>query len=158
GGVVGWAGARASPRLLLLSGTGPADELAALGVEPLVDLRDVGRNLHDHLLSPVIVSSPRPVPPCVPGVTQLHAHLFWRSRPGLVVPDTQPLCFHLPLYRAEDTSGPPDGYTLMGGLIRVESRRTLPLRSPDPTVAPALDPRCLTAEADVDALTASVEL
>jgi choline dehydrogenase len=158
GEVVVCAGALDSPRLLLLSGVGPADELAALGIEPLVDLGGVGRNLHDHLLCPVIVSSPRPVPPCVPGVTQLHAHLFWRSRPGLVVPDTQPLCFHLPLYRAEDMSGPTDGYTLMGGLIRVESRGELRLVSADPTVAPAFDPRCLTAEADVEALTASVEL
>ena len=41
------------------------------------------------------------------GLTQLHAHLFWRSRPGLVVPDTQPVAFHMPLYR-EGRTGPPD--------------------------------------------------
>ncbi|HEX7526443.1 MAG TPA: GMC family oxidoreductase N-terminal domain-containing protein [Gaiellaceae bacterium] len=158
GEVIVCAGAIDSPRLLLLSGIGPAAELAALGIERRVDLPGVGKNLHDHLLSPVIFSSPKPVPERVAGVTQLHAHLFWRSRPGLVVPDTQPLCFHLPLYRAGDMSGPEDAYTLMGGLVRVESRGELRLVSADPDVPPSLDPRCLTAAADVDALTASVAL
>jgi choline dehydrogenase len=106
----------------------------------------------------VIFSSPKPVPERVPGVTQLHGHLFWRSRPGLVVPDTQPLFFHLPLYRAGDMRGPEDAYTLMGGLVRVESRGELRLVSADPDVPPSLDPRCLTAGADLDALTASVAL
>jgi choline dehydrogenase len=158
GEVVVCAGALDSPRLLLLSGIGPAAELAALGLEPRVDLPGVGKNLHDHLLCPVIVSSPKPVPERVAGVTQLHAHLFWRSRPGLVVPDTQPLCFHLPLYRAEDMRGPDDAYTLLGGLVRVESRGELRLVSADPEVPPAFDPRCLAAGTDVEALAASVEL
>jgi choline dehydrogenase len=37
-----------SAQLLLLSGIGPADELAALGIEVVADLPGVGRNLHDH--------------------------------------------------------------------------------------------------------------
>jgi choline dehydrogenase len=37
-----------SPQLLLLSGVGPADELRALGIDPIVDLPGVGRNLQDH--------------------------------------------------------------------------------------------------------------
>src|SRR5262249_27971329 len=120
-----------SPKLLLLSGIGPAAELRPLGIDVQVDLPGVGRNLHDHLLSPVVFASPGPVRPALPGRTQLHAHLFWRSRPGLAVPDTQPLCFHLPLYR-DGATGPPDGYTICGGLIRVESRGSLRLRSADP--------------------------
>jgi choline dehydrogenase len=151
------AGTIESPKLLLLSGIGPAAELARLGIERRVDLPGVGKNLHDHLLSPVIVSSPKPVPPAIPGLTQLHAHLFWRSRPGLVVPDTQPLAFHIPLYR-DGVAGPRDGYTLMGGLIRVGSRGVLRLRSADPREPPLLDPRCLSCQTDVDALAASVEL
>src|SRR5271166_3323529 len=42
------AGAIGSPHLLLLSGVGPADELAAAGVEARHDLRGVGANLQDH--------------------------------------------------------------------------------------------------------------
>jgi 5-(hydroxymethyl)furfural/furfural oxidase len=42
------AGALHTPTLLLRSGIGPPDELKALGIEPLVDRRGVGRNLMDH--------------------------------------------------------------------------------------------------------------
>jgi choline dehydrogenase-like flavoprotein len=48
GEVVVSAGAYQSPQILLLSGIGPADELLAVGVEPIVDLPEVGRNLQDH--------------------------------------------------------------------------------------------------------------
>jgi choline dehydrogenase len=44
------AGAFGSPTLLLRSGIGPADELAALGVPVEHDLQGVGRNLQDHPL------------------------------------------------------------------------------------------------------------
>jgi choline dehydrogenase len=37
-----------SPKLLLLSGVGPANELAELGIKPVHDLPGVGRNLSDH--------------------------------------------------------------------------------------------------------------
>ena len=43
------AGAFESPRLLMLSGVGPADHLRSLGIAPVVDLPGVGENLHDHL-------------------------------------------------------------------------------------------------------------
>jgi choline dehydrogenase len=45
--VVPSAGACGSPAILLRSGIGPADELAAIGVKPVLDLPGVGRNLHD---------------------------------------------------------------------------------------------------------------
>jgi choline dehydrogenase len=41
------AGAYGSPAILLRSGIGPADEMAAIGVKPALDLPGVGRNLHD---------------------------------------------------------------------------------------------------------------
>ena len=41
------AGAYGSPAILLRSGIGPAGELAAIGVKPMLDLPGVGRNLHD---------------------------------------------------------------------------------------------------------------
>jgi choline dehydrogenase-like flavoprotein len=37
----------------LLSGIGPADELRALGIEPVCDAPGVGKNLHDHLMVPL---------------------------------------------------------------------------------------------------------
>ncbi|WP_440712566.1 choline dehydrogenase [Gordonia sp. FQ] len=42
------AGAMNTPRLLLLSGVGPADELTALGIPVTADAPGVGRNLQNH--------------------------------------------------------------------------------------------------------------
>ena len=42
------AGAIGTPKLMLLSGLGPADELREVGVDVVADLPEVGRNLHDH--------------------------------------------------------------------------------------------------------------
>ena len=47
--VVVASGAIGSPRLLLLSGIGPADELRAVGIAPVHDLPGVGKNLQDHI-------------------------------------------------------------------------------------------------------------
>ncbi len=48
GDIVLCAGAIESPRLLMLSGLGPADELRRLGIEPVLDLPGVGRGFSDH--------------------------------------------------------------------------------------------------------------
>jgi choline dehydrogenase len=152
------AGTLESPKLLMLSGIGPGADLARLGIATRVDLPGVGRNLHDHLLAPVLFASPRPIPDVRPGLSQHHAHLFWRSRPGLAVPDTQPLCFHFPMYDDTWMAGPQEAYTIHGGLIRTLSRGSVRLRSADATAPPLMDPRALTAEGDLDALSASVEL
>ena len=47
--VIVTAGAIGSPKLLMLSGIGPAEELQAAGVAPVHDLPGVGRNLQDHM-------------------------------------------------------------------------------------------------------------
>jgi choline dehydrogenase len=157
--VVVSAGTVESPRLLLLSGIGDGDELARVGIEARVHLPGVGRNLHDHVLSPVIFAASRPVPPPLPGLQPLHGHLFWRSRPGLVGPDVQPLFFHLPMYLEEaGMEGPPDGYTLMAGIIRPASRGSLRLASADPTGEVVIDPGYLSCEVDVEAMVAAIDL
>jgi choline dehydrogenase-like flavoprotein len=46
------AGAYGSPQILMLSGIGPADDLAPFGIQPIVDL-PVGTNLQDHPLLPM---------------------------------------------------------------------------------------------------------
>src|SRR5262249_14136005 len=48
-GVVLVRGAIHTPRLLLLSGVGPQVDLAPLGLDTVIDLPGVGRNLQDHL-------------------------------------------------------------------------------------------------------------
>ncbi|XP_052739624.1 ecdysone oxidase-like isoform X2 [Bicyclus anynana] len=50
------AGAVNSPQLLMLSGIGPKDHLAEIGIENLVDSPNVGANLQDHMLVPVMLT------------------------------------------------------------------------------------------------------
>jgi choline dehydrogenase-like flavoprotein len=52
GEVILAAGAYGSPQVLMLSGIGPTDELAAFGLPAVVDL-PVGSNLQDHPLLPI---------------------------------------------------------------------------------------------------------
>jgi len=56
------AGAFETPKLLMLSGIGPADELRAHGINPLVDLPGTGEHLIDHPQSLVTWEAARPVP------------------------------------------------------------------------------------------------
>jgi choline dehydrogenase len=157
GEVIVAAGAIASPQLLLLSGIGPEAELAPLGIAVRAALPGVGANLHDHLLSPVILSAEREVGPPAPGLPQPQSHLFWRSRPGLPVPDTQPIHFSVPLYEPW-MEGPENGFSLMAGMIRPLSRGSVRLRSADPAAPPLIDLGALACEADLESLVASVEL
>jgi choline dehydrogenase-like flavoprotein len=153
--VVVSAGAIGSPRLLLLSGIGPGEELRALGLEVLLDLPGVGRNLHDHILSPVIHAAEREIAPPTPGHSATQTHLFARSRPGLPVPDTQPIHFAVPMY--EDwMEGPENGFTMMAGMIRPASRGSVRLTGPDPEDPLRIDPRILSAGADLEALAFSL--
>ena len=68
------SGAVGSPKLLLLSGIGPADELSAHGIEPVHDLRGVGRNFQDHV--DVYVISELNGPHSYNKHTQLHRQLW----------------------------------------------------------------------------------
>ena len=52
------AGAIGSPQLLMLSGVGPREHLAEVGIECLVDLPDVGQHLKDHLHTPMVFPAP----------------------------------------------------------------------------------------------------
>ena len=151
GGTVG------SAQLLLLSGVGPADQLRPLGIDVVTDLPGVGENLHDHLLSPVIFSAERAVGPPSPGLPACQTHLFARSRPGLPVPDIQPIHFMVPMYEPW-MEGPENGFTLMGGMVRPASRGALRLTGAAPEDPVALDPNVLACDADLESLAAAVDL
>ena len=150
------AGALGSPVVLARSGVGDPDVSTALGLPVIAPLRGVGRNLQDHWLVPVVLGIDRAADP-LPGLPVCQSHLFWRSRPELVVPDLQPLIFGVPL-TAEWMQAPEHGITLMAGLVRPASRGTVRLTSPAPDVPPAIDPRVLSAPEDLDGLVAAVRL
>jgi choline dehydrogenase len=153
--VIVCAGAIESPALLLRSGIGPAGDLRALGIDVTADLPGVGRNLHDHLLSPSIWSAEKEIVPFTEGLSPIQTHLWWRSRSDLPGPDTQPIHFSVPLYEPW-MEGPANAFTLMGGMVRPQSRGSIRLSGPavaDPLV---IDPQILSAEADLEALHASL--
>ncbi|MER8485303.1 GMC family oxidoreductase N-terminal domain-containing protein [Mesorhizobium sp. M1322] len=50
------SGALVTPKLLMLSGIGPADELAAHGIDVVADLPGVGQNLIDHPEVPILAT------------------------------------------------------------------------------------------------------
>ena len=156
--VVLCAGAFESPRILTLSGIADAGDLGRLGIDVRADLPGVGRNLQDHPLVPVIFETSRPPGDVSPGLTPMQSQLFWHSRPGLVSPDLQPLALSVPLYGDAALTGPESAFTLGAGLVRPASRGEVRLRSADPADALDIDPGNLTADADVDALVACVEL
>ncbi len=149
------AGAIDSPRVLLRSGIGPAEELRELGFDVVVDLPGVGQNLHDHLLSPVIFSTERPIDPPAPGNGITQTHLFWRSRPELELPDTQPIHFSVPMYEPWMT-GPASGFTLMGGIVAPKARGRLTLAGSDPHAEVLIDINALGHDDDLASLEASV--
>ena len=114
-------------RLLLLSGDGLAPELAGPGIDVVLDLPGVGRNLHDHLLSP---SDPRrrsrPSTPPAPGqLLDPPAAAGGAAARTCRGPHTQPVHFSVPLYEPW-MQGPPNGFTLMGGMVRPQSRGSSP--------------------------------
>ncbi|SMX76764.1 GMC oxidoreductase [Brevibacterium linens ATCC 9172] len=153
------SGALASPELLMRSGIGPADELCEVDIDPVHDLPGVGKNLQDHWLSPVIFTTgSQPVP--MGEVAPAEVHLFAKSDPDLPVPDTQPLFFSVPMYAQDSApnvqSGPVNGFTLQGGLVRPASRGEVTLSGPNPQDPSLVNPNVLSEQADVDALVASV--
>src|SRR4051794_20549672 len=74
------AGAIDTPRLLMLSGIGPADELTEVGVDVAVDLPAVGRNLQDHTVTSLVYEARRRIPPGT--ANHGEASLRWRSAPA----------------------------------------------------------------------------
>jgi choline dehydrogenase len=148
------AGAVDSPRILLLSGIGAADELTAVGVQVRHDLPGVGRNLHDHPLCGVVYEASQPIPA---GLTN-HAEtsLLWRSDAALAGPDMQIMFIHLPFHPATLTA-PANSFTL--GVATVpDARGTVRITGPDPDVKPLIDPNYLGEDSDVRRMLHGVEV
>ncbi|QDQ16303.1 glucose-methanol-choline oxidoreductase [Streptomyces spectabilis] len=152
--VIVCAGAVDSPRLLLLSGIGPADELRAAGVGVRHELPGVGRGLQDHPLCGVVFEADRPIPA---GRTNLsEASLHWRSEASLPGPDMQLLCVHIP-YHPPTLAAPENCFTL--GVATVpRARGAVRIADADPDTPPLIDPGYLTDEDDVRRMLHGIEV
>ncbi|MCM3330853.1 GMC family oxidoreductase [Kocuria palustris] len=148
--VVLCGGTFGSAELLLRSGIGPAEDLRELGIDVVRDAPGVGRNLHDHLLTPVICITQETMP--APEVAAAQVHYWAASDPSLPVPDTQPIFFSVPMYTStagDPMVGPEDGFSLLAGIVRPSSRGRLTLSGPDPEDPVRIDLGAMTEEDDV---------
>jgi choline dehydrogenase len=177
-------GAINSPQLLQLSGIGPGALLKEHGIDVVADLPGVGENLQDHYvitstwrLKPGTVSvneltrGTRFLGETLKYVFQrkglltlsaAHIAVFCKSRPELAGPDIQ---FHI-LPATMDTEklmaeqkmeleGEP-GLTIAPCQVRPESRGSIRIRSPNPTVYPAIQPNYLADPIDQQVAVASL--
>lgn len=152
--VVVSAGAVDSPRLLLLSGVGPADELSAAGVTVEHDLPGVGRNLHDHPLCGIVYEAAQPIP--LGRNNHAETSLLWRSDPLLAGPDMQIMFIHVP-FHPPHLAAPPNSFTLAVATIP-ESRGAIRLTGPDPAAPPLIDPNYLGTESDMRRMVHGVKI
>jgi choline dehydrogenase-like flavoprotein len=167
------AGALASPKLLQLSGIGPAGRLQAVGVETLVDAPDVGSNLREHfylqvqyriragslnrqfsgmrlatnLLRYVLFSTG----PMTHAAHELSG--FVKTRPNLAQPDVQlgvGLYTMVPTEKGLSIDSEP-GMTIGGYFLQPQSRGRFHITSADPDAAPFVEVNYLSEPADREA-------
>lgn len=153
--VIVCAGAIDSPRLLLQSGIGPADELRAVGVDVLHDLPGVGRNLHDHVLLGVVYEAAQPLPPGRNNLSE--SVLFTRSSLDPPAPDIQVALVHVP-FRSPEFTAPANSYTIAPGIVYPRSRGCVRLLDATPGGALHIDPNYLAEESDVAGLVEGITL
>jgi len=143
--VIVCAGAIDSPKLLLLSGLGDGERLAALGIPVLAHLPGVGENFHNHVLASVIAAGSKPIPP--PRQNMSEAALFYRSEPGWPGPDMQMAFVHGDPGQVA-TAEPPPLMIMLPGVVRPLSRGWVRLASADPLARPLIHPNYLACESD----------
>ncbi|WP_068636522.1 GMC family oxidoreductase [Thauera butanivorans] len=178
--VISCGGTFQSAQLLMLSGIGDADHLRPLGIEPVVDLKGVGQNLHDHVGTSVQVACPLPVTdytlvssnlakakaglqyllarrgPLAGNSTDAVAYL----RSGAAGHDELDLKYYLlPLLVGIDGALPGEhGVTNLVILTRPESRGQMRLRSADPLDKPVIDTNYLSEARDREVLRRGVRM
>ncbi len=165
------AGALNSPKLLQLSGIGPADHLRRLGIEILVDSPEVGANLREHrlLLQQFEVSEGSQnfefsgwrllrsllgyglfrTGPFASAAFEIGG--FVRSRESTGRPDVQIVMGLIARDRGKMPAFLPDSIPSVscgGFVMRPESRGSVMITGPEPEAPLAIDPNYLSAERD----------
>jgi len=174
------AGAVVSPKILMLSGIGDPQELSRHGIETVLSLPNVGKNLQDHVSCPVFLKSESTEPYGL-SLKALPKHIWWtvdyvlrrrgilssnmvegggfvRTNPTLPRPDIQYV--FIPGYRPSPTRmyGIGHGYSMTSVLLRPKSRGEIRLAGSEPEKGPVIDPRFFEEAADLDVLQKGVEI
>lgn len=172
-GVVLSAGAMGTPRLLMLSGIGPAEHLREMGIDLVCDRPGVGANLQDHvgthLVNDVDAVTLNSDAQGLRGAWQVlkfalarkgalttaigHAQAFVKSRADLPAPNLQ-ISFAAFAFDFDEQGRlmlrkDPSISTLVG-LMRPKNRGRIMLRSPDPFAPPIITHQQLAYEEDID--------
>jgi len=158
-----------SPKLLKLSGIGPAEELAGHGIDVLADRPGVGANLQDHLELYIQQECTQPISlysklnlfskgliglewllfkSGLGASNHFESAAFLRSKAGVEYPDIQ---YHfLPVAIRYDGKAPAKshGFQAHVGPMRSKSRGTVTLRSADPNDAPVIQFNYMSHEDD----------
>ena len=152
------AGALQTPKVLMLSGIGPAAHLRTYGISLVADLPGVGQNLQDHVQLPVVFKrkTDAPLPELLTGNV-----LFLRTRDGAeaAVPDMQ-LNFtpSIPAQLAPILNIPVAACIFLPILVQPFSRGEITLRSANPLDPPSVNPNYLQQPADVQAFVKVIEV
>ncbi len=178
--VIVCAGTLHSPKLLQLSGIGPAPQLQQLGIKVLHDLPGVGENLRDHFTVRMVSRARNTTTlnemsrgwrlgveiakwlagrPSILGLSPSLVHVYWKSRPELARGDIQVL-FTPGSYKEGQAYVLDDlpGMSCGARQQRPESRGHVRLRSADPMAAPLVQPNYLTDARDQAVLLAALKL
>ncbi len=177
--VVVSAGAFNSPKILLLSGIGPADELNEVGVPVVHDLSGVGKGLQDHLDAATIYKATTKLTYDDAGrFPQKYVHgaryLLFRSGPvtssgceAVAYAKSEPsldqadISVHfLPAWVIDHgfTKMPGNGITLHNNNMRPFSRGEVRLASGNPEDAPLIDPNYMSDPRDLAKMIACVRI
>lgn len=177
-------GGISSAHLLLLSGIGPAAELKAAGVQPVLDVPGVGRNLHNHPALALTYLLKQPISACrylspLRGAGAGLRYLMGRggplgesyvatggvfaSDPALEVADAMVVMIPALIKRGtvgarvRDVIDRRHGFTVQVSLARQQSRGRVTLRSADPRQPPAIFHDYYSAPADMPAMVRIVQ-
>jgi len=154
GEVIVSSGAFDSPRLLMLSGIGPAAHLESVGITPVADL-PVGENLIDHLLIGIVYNSLQPISEqnayCTEGCA------FAKSTPDRADCDLEISFATTPHFAPEMYDGAPR-YTIIPGITRPKSRGTVRLTGGAANNGLAIDPNYFSDPYDMEAMIGAVRL
>ncbi len=151
------AGAIDTPRLMLLSGLGPAADLRKLGVGVVADLPGVGQNLHDHPLVPGLLFQARRELP-MSRYNHCETMAVGRSSHAPGRADLQLMTLSVPFLSPALGAPPPDSFSIVPALMYPRSRGTLRLGDADPHSPALIDPGYLTHQTDVDALVEGMDM
>jgi choline dehydrogenase len=137
-----------SPKLLMLSGIGPADHLKAHGVAAVADVPGVGGNFQDHVKLSIRWNGKTELP----GST-VTAGMYTRSAQAALgtVPDVQ-------FYVGRGSDTPDKFITITVSLVQPKSRGEIRLRANDPLAPPIIRGNYLQEQADVNVMVRGVHL